>query len=144
LHLLHTNSFQDIFNILVDSIKIITVIDDKIVTSIGHKNIKNQAINFEIQRLGTISQYHTVVIVTTHHHNVSGIDEKISLFQKLNSNKYIIVENTISIIEIINIAAIYSTLCLQNHFISFKAMGIFSINSNILNTLKILNIIKIV
>ena len=84
-HLLHTFSLGHKFIIFVDSIKIITVIVDKIVTSIGQRNIKNDANIFEIGKKGTISQYHTVVIVTTHHHKVAGIEENTSLFQKLNS-----------------------------------------------------------
>jgi hypothetical protein len=144
LHFLQILFFQFKSIIFVDSINIITVIVERIVTSIGPKNIKNQARNFDIPRLGTISPYQTVVIVTTHHQRVCGIEVNTSLFQKLNSSKYIIVENTTKTIDITKIAAKYSILCVLNHFKSFKAIGIFSINSNILKTLKILKIAKIV
>ena len=88
----------------------ITVIVDRIVTSIGPKNIKNVASIFEIHKDGTISQYQTVVIVTTHHHKVAGIELNSEEFQKLNSSKYIIVEKTIKTIDITKIAAKYSIL----------------------------------
>jgi hypothetical protein len=82
-HFLHILSLEEILTIFVDSIKTITVIVDKIVISIGPKNIKKIDINFEIARLGTISQYQTVVIVTTHHHKVAGKEENNSLFHQV-------------------------------------------------------------
>jgi len=60
--------------ILVDSINIITVIVDRIVTKIGHKIISILAVIFQAKLIGTMFQYHVVVIVTTAHHNVSGIE----------------------------------------------------------------------
>jgi len=59
---------------LVDSIKIITVIVDKIVISIGHKIINILAVIFQTILIGTMSQYQVVVIVIIAHHKVSGIE----------------------------------------------------------------------
>ena len=79
---------EEILTILVDSINIITVIVERIVISIGQRNIRKLAINLLIANFGTISQYQTVVIVTTPHHKASGKDTNNSLFhQKLYSSK---------------------------------------------------------
>jgi hypothetical protein len=61
---------------LVDSKNTKTVIADIIAITTGQRNIKNQANIFQKVVNGTISQYQTVVIVTTDHHIVAGIELK--------------------------------------------------------------------
>jgi hypothetical protein len=85
LHELHFIFCKFIGIILVDSINIITVIDDSIVTKMGHKIINIQAIVFHIIVIGIISQYHVVDIVTMAHQNVFGIEIKLLLFQNVCS-----------------------------------------------------------
>lgn len=131
-----------IFIILVDSINIITVIVDKIVTNIGQRIISIPAIIFQAKLIGTISQYHVVVIVTTAHQNVFGIELNVVAFHQFCSEIYTRVENNTRIITITNSAVIYSTLWLFIHFHILVTIGILSTNSNILNTLNSLNIVK--
>lgn len=132
-----------IWIIFVESKNITTVIDETIAIITGQSNIRNHAINFHITDIGTISQYHVVVIVTTAHHKVWGIEINDSLFQYSFSTKKTSVELIIKIINIVTIADKYSTLCLLIQLIIFEIIGILSINSKILKILKILNITKI-
>jgi len=124
---------------LVESKNTITVIEDNIAIKIGHKNINILAIIFHKTLAGIMSQYPVVVIVTTAHRKVVGIELKSSLFHHFSSMKYTKVENIVNIISIRKIAAKYSVLCLFIPFTNFDIIGILSINSKILNTLKILN-----
>jgi hypothetical protein len=43
----------------------------------GHINTSIEAISFHMAVTGTMSQYHTVVIVTSHHHREAGIEVKL-------------------------------------------------------------------
>ena len=71
---------------------------------------RNQAITFHHVVNGIISPYHVVVIVTTAHQNVCGIDLKLSIFHQFFSKRYTRVEDKINTISIINTADKYSTL----------------------------------
>ena len=122
---------------------IITVIEDSIAINIGHNIIRKLAITFQARLIGIILPYQVVVIVTIAHQNVSGIELKATAFHQACSTKYTSVEKTVRIISITNIAARYSTLCLLIHLKSLVTIGNLSINSNILNTLNILNNAKI-
>gem|GEM_PF-2176040 len=73
--------FPVIFTIFADSKKITTVIDESTVIRTGHRNISIVLIIFHKTVIGIISPYHTVVIVTIHHHRVMGSEENDSASQ---------------------------------------------------------------
>jgi len=55
------------------------VIDEITARRTGPRRISNTQNTFHIAVTGTISQYHTVDIVTNHHHSDCGIDENVGL-----------------------------------------------------------------